>query len=127
MRDRISISKSKIDELYKRINIDNEFKEAEYEYYMILVSTISFMGSTNLIFKKNIDFYEFLKKVFNIEYKGYIVKNKSLLLGKIIRYISTEINKKDYEKYANRLNREINEIIDPQEEGYVKFLQGIKK
>lgn len=127
MRDRISISKQKINELFEKRELELELKDIEYEYYLILVSTISLISRDRRIFKRNIDLYEFIKKVFNVEFREYVQKNKSILIGRTINYISTEIESYEYEKYANILIREINDIISPRKENYNKFLQGVKK
>ncbi len=127
MRDRISISKQKINELFQKRELELNLKDIEYEYYLILVSTISLISKDRSIFKRNIELYEFIKKVFNVEYKEYVKKNKNILIGKTINHISTEIESYEYEKYANILNREINELICPRKENYNKFLQEVKK
>lgn len=127
MRDRISISKQKINELFEKRELELELKDIEYEYYLILVSTISLISRDRSIFKRNIDLYEFIKKVFKVEYREYVQKNKSILIGRTINYISTEIESYEYEKYANILIREINELISPRKENYNKFLQEVKK
>lgn len=127
MRDRISISKQKINELFQKRELELELKDIEYEYYLILVSTISLISRDRSIFKRNIDLYKFIKKVFKVEYREYVQKNKSILIGRTINYISTEIESYEYEKYANILIREINELISPRKENYNKFLQEVKK
>lgn len=127
MRDRISISKQIINELFEKKELDLNLKDIEYEYYLILVSTISLISKDRNIFKRNIELYEFIKKVFKIEYKEYVQKNKSILVGKTINYISTEIESYEYEKYANILSREINELVYPRKENYNKFLQEVKR
>ena len=119
--------KQKINELFQKRELELELKDIEYEYYLILVSTISLISRDRSIFKRNIDLYEFIKKVFKVEYREYVQKNKSILIGRTINYISTEIESYEYEKYANILIREINELISPRKENYNKFLQGVKK
>ena len=127
MRDRISISKDRLKDLCEKKESEFELKDIEYEYYAIIVSTISYMSRDRKIFKRNKDLYEFINKVFNKEYKEYIQKNKSILIGKIINHVSNDIDKIEYEKYANILSKEINEIISPKKDSYIKFLQGNKK
>ena len=129
MRDRLLISKEKIKDLYIVNELDFEFKDLEYEYYSIIVATISYISKDRKIFKKNKDLYEFLDKVFDfkIEFKMYVKKNKSILIGKTLQYVSNNIEKNQYEKYANKLNRELNELISPKRENYLKFLQGINR
>lgn len=124
MKDRILFSKDKLEQLYKSKELKVDLREVEYEYYLIIVGTLTYLAKDRTIFKKNKYFYAFIKEVFNIDFKEYVVKNKSILLGRILNYITNEIDKRDYEKYANILTKEINEIISPSEESYIKFLQG---
>jgi len=127
MKDRISISKENLEELFQKKELELDIKDIEYEYYLILVSTLSLISKDRKIFKRNNELYEFIKKVFKVDYREYVQKNKSILIGKTINYISSEIEKYEYEKYANILNREINELISPRKDNYNKFLQEVKK
>ncbi|MDS1005141.1 hypothetical protein FC976_16710 [Clostridium sporogenes] len=128
MSERIYISKNKINQLYEQKNIDLDIKDIEYEYYIILISTISLIANQKKIFRKNIELYNFLKDIFPIDYKKYILSNRSLLIGKIIKTITKEIDKEDYENYANILNRKINDIISQMNKNqYVQFLQEVNK
>ncbi len=85
MSERICISKNKINQLYEQKNIDLDIKDIEYEYYIILISTISLIANQKKIFRKNSELYNFLKDIFPIDYKKYILSNRSLLIGKIIK------------------------------------------
>ncbi|APR00910.1 hypothetical protein RSJ2_2182 [Clostridium botulinum] len=128
MSERICISKNKINQLYEQKNIDLDIKDIEYEYYIILISTISLIANQKKIFRKNSELYNFLKDIFPIDYKKYILSNRSLLIGKIIKTITREIDKEDYENYANILNRKINDIISPMNKNeYIQFLQEVDK
>lgn len=64
----------------------NELKNKNVARYK-LIGIVSELILSRKIFKKNSDITEFLKKVFNIEYKEYVIRSRTLIIAHISRNI----------------------------------------
>lgn len=87
----------------------NELKNKVVSNYK-LIGIISELILSKLIFKKNSDIGFFLKEIFAIEYKEYIMKSRTSILAHTIRKISNndiDFNKK---KLLDFINDKIEEI-----------------
>lgn len=56
------------------------------------------------VFPKNVDVSDFLKIVFNIEFKEYVMKSRTLILARIVRIINNSSDHEYQEFRKNLLN-----------------------
>jgi hypothetical protein len=127
VEDRLEISKKKIIELNNKFN-DSEFKNIYLDYFIILVTNINFLSNNKKIFKRNEEIANFLDNIFHIGFKDYIKKNRKLIIGATMQFISSQEERENYEAYANELNRGINRIIkDQTDPNYVDYLKKAKE
>jgi hypothetical protein len=93
-----------------------------------LVTNINFLSNNKKIFKRNEEIANFLDNIFHIGFKDYIKKNRKLIIGATMQFISSQEERENYEAYANELNRGINRIIkDQTDPNYVDYLKKAKE
>lgn len=86
----------------------NELKNKNIAKYKI-VGIVTELIYSKIIFKKNKDIEEFIKDVFNIEFKSYIVRSRSMITSKVVKLI---INSENNAEYKNKLINFINLQIE---------------
>ncbi len=85
----------------------NELKNKQIYKYK-LIGIVSELLLSKQIFPKNKDIGEFLESIFNLTYKGYIMKSRTILVAKVVRFIYTN---DDVDKYNKDLLAFINEQL----------------
>lgn len=85
----------------------NELKNRNIPKYKI-IGIVSEMILSKEIFKRNTDVKQFILRVFEIEYKDYIVRSRTMILAKTVRFLSVTEN---YSNYCKKLAEVINEVI----------------
>lgn len=86
----------------------NELKNKNIAKYKIIGITAELIFSKK-IFQKNRDVEKFLKDVFNIEYKGYVMKSRTMVVARVSREI---LSYEDNEVCRKQLVQFINMQID---------------
>ncbi|NFN18967.1 hypothetical protein FDB52_07000 [Clostridium botulinum] len=85
----------------------NELKNKNIPKYKIVGIVVELIFSKE-IFKNNKEIGVFLKKVFNIEFKNYIMKSRTIIVSKICKYMTCSTN----DNYKTKLIEFINEQIE---------------
>lgn len=86
----------------------NELKNKNIAKYKI-VGIVTELIYSRVIFKKNKDIEEFVKEVFSIECKSYIIKSRGMIASKVVKFI---INSESNVEYKNKLINFINLQIE---------------
>ena len=85
----------------------NELKNKNIAKYKIVGIVVELIFSKE-IFKNNKEIAVFLKDVFNIEFKSYVMKSRTMIVSKVCKKILDDSNV----NYKNRLIDVINEQIE---------------
>ncbi|WP_440114831.1 hypothetical protein [Paenibacillus sp. QZ-Y1] len=72
----------------------NELKNSKPARYKV-IGIVSTMLLSKELFKKNEEINDFLKYVFKIEYKEYVMASRTLIVARTVRLIET-LDDKDY-------------------------------
>lgn len=86
----------------------NELKNKNIPKYKI-IGIITELIYSKRIFKKNKDIEIFVKEVFNIELKDYIVRSRSMIVSKVVKFI---VDSERDTTYKNKLVEFINLQIE---------------
>lgn len=86
----------------------NELKNKLIPKYK-LIGIVSSLLLSKEIFKKNTEIYDFVKEVFSIELKPYLLKSRTLTVAKISKLI---FSIEDDKSYKNKLYQFIQQCID---------------
>lgn len=90
----------------------NEMKNSKPSRYKLIGVVAQIILSTDL-FAKNSQIEEFLKNVFDVEFKEYVIASRTLIVARTIRYID-ECNEDDYLLYKKRLYKFLDlKIVQP--------------
>ena len=93
----------------------NELKNKTIPKYKI-VGIVTELIYSKIIFNRNKDVENFIKDIFNIEFRSYVIKSRSMIVAKIAKII---INFENNTEYKNKLAEFINlqiEIIKKNED-----------
>lgn len=94
----------------KLILYRNELKNKQIYKYKMLGIVVEILFSKK-IFPKNTDIKHFLLEVFNIEFKEYVMKSRSMIVARICKIISVSEDEKGYsQKLLVFTNKKIEEI-----------------
>lgn len=85
----------------------NELKNKNIPKYKIVGIVVELIFSKE-IFKSNKEVGIFLKDVFNIEFKSYVMKSRTIIASKLCKEILNDMNS----QYKNKLIEFINKQID---------------
>lgn len=85
----------------------NELKNKNIPKYKIIGIIVELIFSKE-IFKSNKEIGIFLKEVFNIEFKNYVMKSRTMIVSRVCKKILDDSNI----NYKNRLIEFINKQID---------------
>ena len=85
----------------------NELKNKNIPKYKIVGIVVELIFSKE-IFKSNKEVGIFLKDVFNIEFKGYVMKSRAIIVSKVCKEILNDMNS----EYRNKLIEFINKQIE---------------
>ena len=85
----------------------NELKNKNIPKYKIIGIIVELIFSKE-IFKSNKEIGIFLKEVFNIEFKNYVMKSRTMIVSRVCKKILDDANI----NYKNRLIEFINKQID---------------
>jgi len=91
---------------------------------LLLISTNTLI-SNKKVFPKNADVYNFLLKVFDFDFKEYILKNRVLMIGKTTKFIIELEDILEIENYLNKINRFVLRSLDENEKNYLDNLRNI--
>lgn len=86
----------------------NELKNKNIPKYKI-IGIITELIYSKRVFKKNKDIEIFVKEVFNIELKDYIVRSRSMIVSKVVKFI---VDSERDTNYKNKLVEFINLQIE---------------
>lgn len=90
----------------------NELKNSKPARYKV-IGIVSKMLLSKELFLKNTEINEFLKYVFQIEYKEYVMSSRTLIVARTVRLIET-FSDNDYLILKRRLYKYIDSLItDP--------------
>ena len=87
----------------------NELKNSKPARYKV-IGIVSTMLLSRELFKKNTEINVFLKYVFQIEYKEYVMASRTLIVARTVRYIE-DFSDIDYINCKKRLYKYIDSII----------------
>lgn len=88
----------------------NELKNKIIPNYKMLGIVTEIILSKEL-FKKNIDLEEFLSGIFNVTYKEYVMKSRTMILARTNRLINN-CSSDEMEEYRKQLNSFVVKSID---------------
>lgn len=76
-----------------------------------MMGIVSELVLSKTVFKKNNDISDFIKKIFGIEFKDYVMKSRTMILARTVRLISTSSDI-EYQVYRKKLLNFIEEYYD---------------
>lgn len=79
----------------------SSLKNKEISLFLIL-GIVAEIILSKMIFKKNKDISDFLKTVFKIEFKEYIMKSRTTIMAKLLKKIYSS-NEQEIQKYRKNL------------------------
>ncbi|MDW0114362.1 hypothetical protein QT711_14285 [Sporosarcina saromensis] len=88
----------------------NELKSTRPSRYKLL-GIVSQIILSNELYKKNNDMKDFLKYVFNLEFKDYVMASRTLILARTVRYIE-KCSEENYLIYKKRLYKYVDQKIE---------------
>ncbi len=91
---------------------------------LLLISTNTLISSKK-VFPRNADVYNFLLKVFDFDFKKYILKNRVLMIGRTTKFIIELEDILEIENYLNKINRFVLRSLDENEKNYLDNLRNI--
>ncbi|SDL09229.1 hypothetical protein [Natronincola ferrireducens] len=105
--EEVFYSLNEFDEKFNVFNCD----ENNYTiFYNAMISGLTQLILCKKLFKRNKDIVEFLDKVFNIKYPDYVNKNRALILGRTIRYVSEIDDSESLKAIINKLYEVISKL-----------------
>ncbi|HBG0376305.1 TPA: hypothetical protein KPD70_000086 [Clostridioides difficile] len=85
----------------------NELKNKTIPKYK-MIGIVTELLYSKIIFKKNKDISSFIKDVFNVEFKDYVMKSRSMIVARIGKIIIDSENDNEYKnKLVNFINLQI--------------------
>lgn len=88
--------------MYKELTLfRNELKNNRIPQYKI-IGIVSVLIFSREIFKKNSEIYSFLNEVFDLQFKEYIMKSRTLIIARTTKMIHN-IQEEEYNLYKKRL------------------------
>lgn len=76
-----------------------------------MMGIVSEIILSKTLFKRNSDISDFINKVFDIEFKNYVMKSRTMILARTIRLISNSSDV-EYQTYRKKLLTFIEEYYD---------------
>ncbi|MEE1076939.1 MAG: hypothetical protein UHY68_06735 [Acutalibacteraceae bacterium] len=104
----------------------NELKMKSIPKYK-LIGIVTEMLFSKELYKKNTDIVPFLNEVFDITFKFYILKSRTMIVAKVCRLINNlestkDIQKKLYKYISERINHLKNESNDKKKNDFDGWL-----
>lgn len=87
----------------------NELKNKSVSRYKV-IGIVSELIYSKEVFKRNEDIKDFLKKVFVIEFKEYVMKSRTLIVARVGREILKDDNSKIKKELLKFLDKKIEDI-----------------
>ena len=92
----------------------NELKNSKPSRYKLIGIVAQIILSGDL-FKKNIEIVDFLKFVFDLDFKEYVMSSRTLIVARTVRHIE-ECSEDNYLLYKKRLYKYVDKkIVNPNE------------
>lgn len=101
----------------------NELKNKTIHSYKLIGILLEILYSKE-IFPKNKDIGAFLLEIFDVQYKDYVMRSRSLIVSRICKFLLTE---KENKIYARKILKFVNSIISEHsitEQNGKDFLKG---
>lgn len=87
------------------MNPKSTFQNNEYKDLIGLSTLILFSKE---LFPKNTDIEPFIKEVFNLSFKGYLYKSRTLLVARVNKYIYINLTEKEVKEKIDQINYMLN-------------------
>lgn len=90
-------------------------KENGLTYYNVLITILMQLILNKKLFKTNKECVEFLQATLGFTFADYVVKNKTILIGKVIRQINEIEDLETVKNYINNVYRFMEVILEDEE------------
>ncbi|MCT8231592.1 hypothetical protein NBG92_09860 [Proteus terrae] len=89
-----------------------ELKDSDSVEFM--VGFLSLVVFSKELFKSNMELYAFIKRVFKVEFKNYVISSRTLMFSRVSKDIISKYSEENYSSAKNAIINIIYEKLDQQ-------------